>query len=68
MNFIYLFLWKKKIHSIQKTYLQVFEVLEKINPNFREKIVGISGDGTEPALGISAKDRLLLTNEVYDLK
>lgn len=47
-----------------ETYLQVFEVLEKVNPNFRQKIVGISGDGTKPNLGISAEDYLLLANEV----
>ena len=47
---------------------QIFEQLKRINPNFREKLVGISGDGTKLGLGISIEDRILLSNEVNNFE
>ncbi|CAG7719178.1 unnamed protein product [Allacma fusca] len=34
----------------------IFQELKKLQPNFNEKVVGISGDATIPKLGICSED------------
>lgn len=45
----------------------VFDRLKKECPKYRHKIVGISGDGSLPGLGLSIEDRKRLIDEVIEI-
>lgn len=45
----------------------VFDRLKKECPKYRHKIVGISGDGCLPGIGLSIEDRKRLIEEVIEV-
>lgn len=48
-------------------YFQIFEHLNKEQPKFRQKVIGIKGDVSQEGLGMDAADRKTVTEKVGDL-
>lgn len=47
------------------SFLQVFIRLHKLVPNFRDKVIAISGDCSKTNMGLSDSDYELLTNKIH---
>nr|XP_012226639.1 PREDICTED: putative fatty acyl-CoA reductase CG5065 [Linepithema humile] len=66
---IYLLVRPKKCKNVQQRIEEIFdnvlfERLKDKQPNFRDQIVAITGDCSQPNLGISSEDRATLIREV----